>query len=172
MLNDSLMEPQPRQHLLFKDMKSTISLCLILLCSTAHSQSEVQTIKVCWEDLAFEKMEDVYYDDYDAYYWTPTFTETALNLEGHYIMISGYIMCVDEKENFFIITKTGHRGLSCCSGGLEPDDAARIHWNSLPVDPEQFSSQVPVTLIGKLALNENDPALMNYTLSNVRLVAR
>jgi hypothetical protein len=120
-----------------------------------------------WKTLAKITFRKVYDDMLGMKVDQPVFTAEVRALEGKEITLRGYIV----PTNGYISTREfvlSAYPINVCffCGGAGPESVIEVHMK----DPIKFTSE-PVTLKGKLELNENDPNRLIYSLYEVKRVA-
>ncbi len=136
----------------------------ILICFFVGLSLSAQ-LEVTWQDLSKVTFEDKYYEDLDAYYWYPTFSESVLDLEGKQIAITGYVIPVDYESNYYILSANPYASCFFC-GGAGPETVIELEFEA---DDNYFTTDQRLGFKGTLRLNKEDVYKMNYILENAEI---
>ena len=137
-----------------------IILSLFFLSASFSPQKEIT-----WKDLAKVTFEDKYYEEVDAYYWYPTFSESVLALDGQDVAITGYVIPVDYESNYYILSANPYASCFFC-GNAGPETVVELELKS---DDHYFTTDQRLGFKGRLKLNKDDLYKMNYILEDAEL---
>lgn len=144
-------------------MKKYILLSLLLLSFSFTLSS--QTI-ITWEVLKNVEFEEVWSDEFQAYYMVPKFGKTITALDGKEIQIRGFIIPVDIVQDYYVLSANPYSSCFFC-GQAGPESVMEIQmikqYAGLRMD------QV-ITFKGKLRLNVDDIYQLNYILEDAQVI--
>ncbi|WP_299834107.1 hypothetical protein [uncultured Tenacibaculum sp.] len=117
--------------------------------------------KVTWDDLAKVTFTEKFYPKYNDKFLHPKFSESAKNLEGKVITISGYFLNLDPNGKIYILSKGPMASCFFCGVG-GPETAVELVFDK----KLEFKTDDIVTVTGTLSLNDSDVEHFNYILSD------
>ena len=144
-------------------MKKYILLSLLLLSFSFTLSS--QTI-ITWEVLKNVEFNEVWSEEFQAYYMVPKFGKTITALDGKEIQIRGFIIPVDIVQDYYVLSANPYSSCFFC-GQAGPESVMEIQmikqYDGLRMD------QV-ITFKGKLRLNVDDIYQLNYILEDAQVI--
>ena len=144
-------------------MKKYILLSLLLLSFSFTLSS--QTI-ITWEVLKNVEFDEVWSEEFQAYYMVPKFGKTITALDGKEIQIRGFIIPVDIVQDYYVLSANPYSSCFFC-GQAGPESVMEIQmikqYDGLRMD------QV-ITFKGKLRLNVDDIYQLNYILEDAQVM--
>ncbi len=140
-------------------MKNKILLPFFLFFSiTCFAQKDIT-----WKDLSHVTFKDKYFEEYDAVFLHPSFSESIKALEGKELTITGYFLSIDPKRQFYILSKGPMSACFFCGVG-GPETAIELQFESEP----KFKTDDIVTVTGKFKLNAEDVKHFNYIFTETK----
>jgi hypothetical protein len=144
-------------------MKKYILLSLLLLSFSFTLSS--QTI-ITWEVLKNVDFDEVWSDEFQAYYMVPKFGKAIIALDGKEVQIRGFIIPVDIVQDYYVLSANPYSSCFFC-GQAGPESVMEIQmikqYDGLRMD------QV-ITFKGKLRLNVDDIYQLNYILEDAQVI--
>ena len=130
-------------------------LLFVLIAPVARSQTEIT-----WKTLEDVTFTDKYSEEVKANFYYPHFGSSVKALEGKQIFLKGYMLVLDRKKGIFILSRYPYASCFFCgSGGPESIVELRLRPNH-----PKFKMDQRVTILGTLALNQDDIYQCNYIL--------
>lgn len=137
---------------------------VIILIFTMSTSAWAQT-KITWETLSDVRFTDKYSQEEEAYYYYPHFGSSVRALQGKEVYLKGYILALDPKEGFFILSQNPYAACFFCGNG-GPESIVELKLK--PKHPRFKMDQV-VTIKGRLKLNRDDINQCNYIFEDSEL---
>ncbi|WNJ19222.1 DUF3299 domain-containing protein [Pontibacter sp. G13] len=126
----------------------------------AHAQTRIK-----WPQLAEVEYSYVQQEGQTYWYGTPTFPEDLKALEGKEVVITGYILPLNEISNLYALSAFPFSSCFFCgAAGLE--SVMELH---LRKKKKKFAMDAEVTMVGTLRLNDVEMEL-SYILEDARLL--
>ena len=140
---------------------------LIVLFVLAGLFETVQSQKiVTWDVLKNVDFDEVWSEEFQAYYMVPKFGKTIQALDGQEIQIRGFIIPVDIVQDYYVLSANPYSSCFFC-GQAGPESVMEIQmikqYDGLRMD------QV-LTFKGKLRLNVDDIYQLNYILEDAEVI--
>lgn len=135
--------------------------------STAQSQQQKEQGLQTWKTLSKIKIEKKFDEDFEFEIDYPVFSEEIKNLSGKEVLVSGYLIPLEEfggNPNFFVLSSLPYNNCFFCGGG-GPETVMEIYGN----EKLSFTNDL-VVLKGKLELNADDPFRLIYILKEAKQV--
>jgi len=138
----------------------------LLFCSSLFAQKELD-----WDDLGGIPTVKEYNEEYDINYNKPIFPPNIAMLEGEEIVVTGYILPLDVKGNYYILSAYPFAACFFCSkdGKAGPETVIEL---KLKYDYDWFRIDDVLTFKGTLRLNDSDPNVMFYVMDKAQVVSR
>lgn len=133
-----------------------------LLLTAAALPAQAQVIDLSWNMLADVTFKDVYLEEYDIYYYYPTFGPQVLDMEGREVKISGYIIPVDYDEDYYVLSAFPFASCFFC-GGAGPESVIDLR---LKPGHRKFNTDERLTFRGVFQTNTTDIYSLNYILED------
>ena len=130
------------------------------------STSQAQVIDLTWNMLADVTFKDVYLEEYDIYYYYPTFGPQVLDMEGREVKISGYVIPVDYDEDYYVLSAFPFAQCFFC-GGAGPESVIDLR---LKKGHRTFKTDERLTFRGVFTTNTTDIYSLNYILEEADVV--
>ena len=130
--------------------------CFLLSCCVCFSQK-----KITWEDLSKVKFTEKYFDEYDAAFLFPEFSDSVKALNGKKITITGYFLNIDPRGKLFILSKGPMSSCFFCGVG-GPETAIELQFSN----KQNYRTDTFVIVSGVLKLNADDVEHFNYILQD------
>lgn len=137
--------------------KYIITVILFLSFLSSYSQ-----VKVTWENLKDVKFTEKYNEELGAYIQDPAFGEKVKMLSGKEILISGFVIPLDIKNNIYVLSGNPFASCFFCGGG-GPESVMDMRFVR---PPRRYKTDEKVTFRGRLKLNKEDIYSLNYILEN------
>lgn len=133
---------------------------LFSLTSFYAEHSRAQVVELTWNMLADVNFKDVYLEEYDLYYYYPTFGPKVLDMEGREVKISGYVIPVDYDEDYYVLSAFPFAACFFC-GGAGPESVIDLQ---LKPGHRKFKTDERLTFRGVFRTNTTDIYQLNYIL--------
>jgi len=144
-------------------MKKYILLSLVFISFSFTLSS--QTV-ISWEVLKNVEFDEVWSEEFQAYYMVPKFGKSITALDGKEIQIRGFIIPVDIVQDYYVLSANPYSSCFFC-GQAGPESVMEIQmvkqYDGLRMD------QV-ITFKGKLRLNVDDIYQLNYILEDAQVI--
>ncbi len=122
--------------------------------------------QVTWDELADVKFTRRYFKESDAHFLYPTFDYQIRMLEGKEIVIKGYVLAIDPKKGYYILSRNPYASCFFC-GAAGPESIMELN---LKPGHRRYKNDQVATFKGILKLNENDVDHCNYILEGAEEV--
>ena len=133
---------------------------LIAAVFLAPKSGQAQVTELTWNMLSDVTFKDVYLEEYDIYYYYPTFGPKVLDMEGREVKISGYVIPVDYDENYYVLSAFPYASCFFC-GGAGPESVIDLR---LKEGHRKFKTDERLTFRGVFRTNTSDIYSLNYIL--------
>ena len=146
-------------------MKRSLQIFLGLLIATvflAPKSGQAQVTELTWNMLSDVTFKDVYLEEYDIYYYYPTFGPKVLDMEGREVKVSGYVIPVDYDENYYVLSAFPYASCFFC-GGAGPESVIDLR---LKEGHRKFKTDERFTFRGVFRTNTSDIYSLNYILED------
>lgn len=144
-------------------MKNSFASLLFLLSLTCSTYG--QTL-ITWEVLKDVDFEDVWSEEFQAYYMVPKFGKRVSALDAKEVQIRGFVIPVDIVQDYYVLSANPYSSCFFC-GQAGPESVMEIQllkqYDGLRMD------QV-ITFKGTLRLNADDIYQLNYILEEAEVV--
>ncbi len=125
-------------------------------------------IRIRWNTLAFVEFEDRYNSVFQQFMPYPIFHENVQALDGKKVIISGYLIPLEETPNETITVLSANPYSSCYfCGGAGPETVMSVNTKG---KMKKVDMDKRVTLKGTFKLNNNDLYALFYILNEAELV--
>lgn len=145
-------------------MKYLFLLSFSLFSLSTFAQNEAKLID--WKLLAKVDFIDQYYQEFEAWYLVPDFSEEVEALNGKQVLIKGYVIPLDVDGGLYALSAYPFSACFFC-GGAGPESVMSLKFKD---KPDRFETDDFVFFTGKLKLNKSDVEDFNYILENCELV--
>lgn len=130
------------------------------------TESRAQVVELTWNMLSDVTFKDVYLEEYDIYYYYPTFGPQVLDMEGREVKISGYVIPVDYDEDYYVLSAFPFAQCFFC-GGAGPESVIDLR---LKEGHATFKTDERRTFRGVFSTNTTDIYSLNYILEDAEVV--
>lgn len=141
---------------------------LIFISTTLSAQQSLKDQGLAtWKTLSAVKLEMRFDEDFQLDVEYPVFESKVKALNGKEIIISGYLVPLEElgrkaSEQFFILSALPFNLCFFC-GNAGPETVMEV----FSLDRIKFSNDI-ITIKGRLELNDSDPMRLMYILKDAR----
>ena len=139
----------------------------LLITFLLLSQADVPVV-ISWDTLANVSFTSQYVERYDANFYVPDFGKDILELEGKTVILTGYMIPLDEKDHVFILSKSNFTHCFFCGVG-GPETVAEVQFQA---NDFSFEMDEIVEVKGTLALNKLDVEHCNYLIKRAEVLKR
>lgn len=140
----------------------TILSIVIVTAFTLPRESNAQVVELTWDMLSDVTFKDVYLEEYDIYYYYPTFGPKVLDMEGREVKISGYVIPVDYDDDYYVLSAFPFASCFFC-GGAGPESVMDLQ---LKPGHRKFKTDERLTFKGVFTTNSSDIYSLNYILED------
>lgn len=144
-------------------LKQLTVLSIFVLLSAAFV-AESPT-KITWEilrDVTFKKKWDA---AQSTFIMLPSFGEKVSSYKGKEVVLSGYMIPVDEEANYYVLSANPFAACFFC-GQAGPESVVSVKFKKVT---KKFNTDDRVTIKGRLNLNATDINELNYILENAEI---
>lgn len=142
-------------------------LCLLFIGILMISGLSAQNAELIdWKFLAQVEFKDQYFDDYEAWYLVPHFSEEVKQLNGKPVIITGYVIPLDVAQGKYALSAYPFSSCFFC-GGAGPETVMNLEFEK---KPPRFDTDDFVTFKGILQLNATDFDRFSYILKEAEKV--
>lgn len=121
---------------------------------------------ITWDVLKNVEFDEVWSEEFQAYYMVPKFGKTIQSLDGKEVQIRGFIIPVDIVQDYYVLSANPYSSCFFC-GQAGPESVMEVQmvkqYDGLRMD------QV-LTFKGVLRLNVDDIYQLNYILEEAEVV--
>ena len=122
-------------------------------------------VEITWDTLDDVQFSEQYSEEAQANFYYPNFGGSVKALEGKQVYLEGYMLVIDPREGFYILSRYPYASCFFCgSGGPE----SIVELKLLP-DNRKFKMDQRITILGTLELNYDDIYQCNYILRDARV---
>lgn len=134
-----------------------------LIFSATISKAQSGNAKLIdWKFLSKVKFEDKYYQEYEAWYLFPVFSEQIKALDGKQVIIKGYVIPLDVEDGLYALSAYPFSNCFFC-GGAGPESVMSLKFKE---KQRKFETDDVATFVGTLHLNTSNLDDFNYVLKN------
>lgn len=137
---------------------------LVFLSLPISNQKQAKLID--WKLLAKVEFVDQYFEDYEAWYLVPKFSDAVKKLNGEQVIIKGYVIPLDVDGGEYALSAYPFSACFFC-GGAGPESVMSLHFKD---KPGRFETDDYLNFVGKLKLNTKDFEDFTYILEDCKLV--
>lgn len=145
-------------------MKTTL-ISILSLLSLALIPSEPAKV-IDWKLLAKVEFVDKYFEEYEAWYLVPKFSEEVKALDGKTVVIKGYVIPLDVDGGQYALSAYPFSACFFC-GGAGPESVMSLHFKD---SPDRFDTDEYLNFSGTLRLNSKDVEDFNYILEDCKVL--
>jgi hypothetical protein len=139
-------------------LTTTISLFFI---SNIFSQNIIT-----WELLKNVEFDEIWSEEFQAYYMVPKFSESVKEMDGKEVQIRGFIIPVDIVQDYYVLSANPYSSCFFC-GQAGPESVMEIQ---MIKKYEGLRMDQVITYKGTLKLNVDDIYQLNYILEDAEIV--
>jgi len=144
-----------------------LALILFLFSASITSLSaQINSKEIDWKFLSKVDFVDKYYEEYEAWYLFPEFSDPIKKLDGKKVKIKGYVIPLDVEDNLYALSAYPFSSCFFC-GGAGPESVMSLKFKG---KPRHFDTDDVATFEGTLHLNTTDLDTFNYVLQNAEEV--
>jgi hypothetical protein len=135
----------------------------IVLISSYNSTA--QNI-ITWDLLKNVEFDEVWSEEFQAYYMVPKFSKAVQALDGKEIQIKGFIIPVDIVQDYYVLSANPYSSCFFC-GQAGPESVMEVQ---MVQQYEGLRMDQIITYKGKLRLNTDDIYQLNYILEDAEVL--
>ena len=137
-----------------------ITICLFFI-SNIFSQNIIT-----WELLKNVEFDEIWSEEFQAYYMVPKFSESVKEMDGKEVQIRGFIIPVDIVQDYYVLSANPYSSCFFC-GQAGPESVMEIQ---MIKKYEGLRMDQVITYKGILKLNVDDIYQLNYILEDAEIV--
>jgi hypothetical protein len=141
-------------------------LSLLLAFTIAALSLKDQAVVIDWKLLAKVEFVDQYFEDFEAWYLVPKFSDEVKALNGKKVIIKGYVIPLDVDGGQYALSAYPFSACFFC-GGAGPESVMSLHFAE---KPERFETDDYLNFVGTLQLNSEDVEDFNYILKDCKVL--
>ena len=140
-----------------------IALLIVLgfFCFNFYSQNIIT-----WELLKDVEFDEIWSEEFQAYYMIPKFSSSVKALDGKQVQIRGFIIPVDIVQDYYVLSANPYSSCFFC-GQAGPESVMEIE---MIKKYEGLRMDQVITFKGKLKLNVDDIYQLNYILEDAEII--
>jgi hypothetical protein len=143
-------------------MKKIASLIVLgFFCFNFYSQNIIT-----WELLKDVEFDEIWSEEFQAYYMIPKFSSSVKALDGKQVQIRGFIIPVDIVQDYYVLSANPYSSCFFC-GQAGPESVMEIE---MIKKYEGLRMDQVITFKGKLKLNVDDIYQLNYILEDAEII--
>lgn len=127
-----------------------------------NAQNTAQIID--WKLLSKVDFKDHYFEDYEAWYLLPVFSDAVKKLDGQKIIIKGYVIPLDVEGGEYALSAYPFSACFFC-GGAGPETVMSLKFTE---KQKRLETDDFISFTGTLKLNATDFDSFNYILENAK----
>ncbi|WP_417588401.1 DUF3299 domain-containing protein [Owenweeksia hongkongensis] len=143
-----------------------LALILLFVIASVPSLMAQKSTEIDWKFLSKVDFVDKYFEEYEAWYLFPEFSEPIKKLDGKKVKIKGYVIPLDVEDNLYALSAYPFSSCFFC-GGAGPESVMSLKFKG---KPRHFDTDDVATFEGTLHLNTTDLDTFNYVLQNAQEV--
>lgn len=147
-------------------MMKQLSLFILLMSLSLSLQGQKEAKLIDWKTLAKVDFVDQYFQEFEAWYLVPDFSEEVEALNGKQVIIKGYVIPLDVDGGLYALSAYPFSACFFC-GGAGPESVMSLKFKS---KPERLETDDYLNFTGKLKLNKENVDDFNYILENCEIV--
>ena len=121
---------------------------------------------ITWDLLKNVEFDEVWSEEFQAYYMVPKFSKAILALDGKEIQIKGFIIPVDIVQDYYVLSANPYSSCFFC-GQAGPESVMEVQ---MVKQYEGLRMDQIITYKGKLKLNVDDIYQLNYILEDAEVL--
>ena len=121
---------------------------------------------ITWELLKNVEFDEIWSEEFQAYYMVPKFSESVKEMDGQEVQIRGFIIPVDIVQDYYVLSANPYSSCFFC-GQAGPESVMEIQ---MIKKYEGLRMDQVITYKGTLKLNVDDIYQLNYILEDAEIV--
>ena len=121
---------------------------------------------ITWELLKNVEFDEIWSEEFQAYYMVPKFSESVKQMDGKKVQIRGFIIPVDIVQDYYVLSANPYSSCFFC-GQAGPESVMEIQ---MIKKYEGLRMDQVITYKGTLKLNVDDIYQLNYILEDAEIV--
>ena len=121
---------------------------------------------ITWELLKNVEFDEIWSEEFQAYYMVPKFSESVKEMDGKEVQIRGFIIPVDIVQDYYVLSANQYSSCFFC-GQAGPESVMEIQ---MIKKYEGLRMDQVITYKGTLKLNVDDIYQLNYILEDAEIV--
>ena len=121
---------------------------------------------ITWELLKNVEFEEIWSEEFQAYYMVPKFSESVKEMDGKDVQIRGFIIPVDIVQDYYVLSANPYSSCFFC-GQAGPESVMEIQ---MIKKYEGLRMDQVITFKGTLKLNVDDIYQLNYILEDAEII--
>ena len=121
---------------------------------------------ITWELLKNVEFDEIWSEEFQAYYMVPKFSESVKEMDGKEVQIRGFIIPVDIVQDYYVLSANPYSSCFFC-GQAGPESVMEIQ---MIKKYEGLRMDQVITYKGILKLNVDDIYQLNYILEDAEII--
>lgn len=121
---------------------------------------------ITWELLKNVEFDEIWSEEFQAYYMVPKFSESVKQMDGKKVQIRGFIIPVDIVQDYYVLSANPYSSCFFC-GQAGPESVMEIQ---MIKKYEGLRMDQVITYKGTLKLNVDDIYQLNYILEDAEII--
>ena len=121
---------------------------------------------ITWELLKNVEFDEVWSEEFQAYYMVPKFSNAVKAMDGKEVQIRGFIIPVDIVQDYYVLSANPYSSCFFC-GQAGPESVMEIE---MIKKYEGLRMDQVITFKGRLKLNVDDIYQLNYILQDAEIL--
>ena len=121
---------------------------------------------ITWELLKNVEFDEIWSEEFQAYYMVPKFSESVKEMDGKDVQIRGFIIPVDIVQDYYVLSANPYSSCFFC-GQAGPESVMEIQ---MIKKYEGLRMDQVLTFKGTLKLNVDDIYQLNYILKDAEII--
>ena len=121
---------------------------------------------ITWELLKNVEFDEIWSEEFQAYYMVPKFSESVKELDGKEVQIRGFIIPVDIVQDYYVLSANPYSSCFFC-GQAGPESVMEIQ---MIKKYEGLRMDQVISYKGTLKLNVDDIYQLNYILEDAEII--
>jgi hypothetical protein len=121
---------------------------------------------ITWELLKNVEFDEIWSEEFQAYYMVPKFSESVKEMDGKEVQIRGFIIPVDIVQDYYVLSANPYSSCFFC-GQAGPESVMEIQ---MIKKYEGLRMDQVITYKGTLKLNVDDIYQLNYILEDAEII--
>ena len=121
---------------------------------------------ITWELLKNVEFDEIWSEEFQAYYMVPKFSESVKEMDGKQVQIRGFIIPVDIVQDYYVLSANPYSSCFFC-GQAGPESVIEIQ---MIKKYEGLRMDQVITYKGTLRLNVDDIYQLNYILEDAEII--